>query len=131
MLDNKEIFKPLLNRIKRIIDHDSFYYASISTSISLLNKYNRLVKMICRHIANINYDFGAFDANLIISDRTVEEDAVTDWARIDMDDYVPAPLIVDGDKYYEETTELRFVSKPGKFEWTIGYYNNKYEELPT
>ncbi len=56
MLDNKEIFKPLLNRIKRIIDHDSFYYASISTSISLLNKYNRLVKMICRHIANINYD---------------------------------------------------------------------------
>ena len=23
---------------------------------SLLNKYNRLVKMICRHIANINYD---------------------------------------------------------------------------
>ena len=57
-------------------------------------------------IANIKYDFGAFDANLIISDRTVEEDAVTDWARIDMDDYVPAPLIVDGDKYYEDTTEF-------------------------
>ena len=52
-------------------------------------------------IANIKYDFGAFDANLIISDRTVTDDSVTDWARIDMDDYVPAPLIVDGDKYYE------------------------------
>lgn len=56
MLENKEIFKPLINRIKRIIDHDSFYFASISTSISLLNKYNRLIKMVCRHIANINYD---------------------------------------------------------------------------
>jgi outer membrane receptor protein involved in Fe transport len=79
-------------------------------------------------IANIKYDFGAFDANLIISDRTVAEDAVTDWARIDMDDYVVAPLIVDGDEYYEETTELRLISKPGKFEWTVGYYNEKYSQ---
>ena len=47
-----------------------------------------------------------------------------------MDDYVPAPLIVDGDKYYEETTELRLTSKPGKFEWTIGYYNYKFNEQP-
>ena len=69
-----------------------------------------------------------FDANLIISDRTVTDDSVTDWARIDMDDYVPAPLIVDGDEYYEETTELRLISKPGKFEWTIGYYNYKFNE---
>ena len=79
-------------------------------------------------VANIKYDFGFFDANLIISDRTVTDDSVTDWARIDMDDYVPAPLIVDGDEYYEETTELRLISKPGKFEWTIGYYNYKFNE---
>ena len=76
-------------------------------------------------VANLKYDFGMFDANLIISDRTVTDDSVTDWARIDMDDYVPAPLIVDGDEYYEETTELRLISKPGRFEWTIGYYNYK------
>ena len=81
-------------------------------------------------IANIKYDFGAFDANLIISDKTTSEDAVTDWARIDMDDYVPAPLIVDGDEYYQETTELRLTSKPGKFEWTVGYYNYKFNEEP-
>ena len=81
-------------------------------------------------VANIKYDFGLFDANLIISDRTVTDDSVTDWARIDMDDYVPAPLIVDGDEYYEETTELRLISKPGKFEWTIGYYNYKFNEEP-
>ena len=81
-------------------------------------------------VANIKYDFGAFDANLIISDRTVTDDSVTDWARIDMDDYVPAPLIVDGDKYYEETTELRFISKPGKFEWTVGYYHYEFNEEP-
>ena len=79
-------------------------------------------------VANLKYDFGLFDANLIISDRTVTDDSVTDWARIDMDDYVPAPLIVDGDEYYEETTELRLISKPGKFEWTIGYYNYKFNE---
>ena len=81
-------------------------------------------------VANIKYDFGFFDANLIISDKTVTDDSVTDWARIDMDDYVPAPLIVDGDEYYEETTELRLISKPGKFEWTIGYYNYKFNEEP-
>ena len=81
-------------------------------------------------IANIKYDFGAFDANLIISDKTISEDATTDWARIDMDDYVPAPLIVDGDEYYQETTELRLISKPGKFEWTVGYYNYKFNEEP-
>ena len=81
-------------------------------------------------VANIKYDFGAFDANLIYSDRTVTDDSVTDWSRIDMDDYVPAPLIVDGDKYYEETTELRFISKPGKFEWTVGYYNYEFNEEP-
>ena len=81
-------------------------------------------------VANIKYDFGLFDANLIISDKTISEDAVTDWARIDMDDYVPAPLIVDGDEYYQETTELRLISKPGKFEWTVGYYNYKFNEEP-
>ncbi len=81
-------------------------------------------------IANIKYDFGAFDANLIISDKTISEDATTDWARIDMDDYVPAPLIVDGDEYYQETTELRLISKPGKFEWTVGYYSYKFNEEP-
>ena len=47
-----------------------------------------------------------------------------------MDDYVPAPLIVDGDEYYQETTELRLISKPGKFEWTVGYYNYKFNEEP-
>ena len=81
-------------------------------------------------IANIKYDFGAFDANLIISDKTISEDATTDWARIDMDDYVPAPLIVDGDEYYQETAELRLISKPGKFEWTVGYYSYKFNEEP-
>ena len=81
-------------------------------------------------VANIKYDFGAFDANLIISDKTISEDATTDWARIDMDDYVPAPLIVDGDEYYQETAELRLISKPGKFEWTVGYYSYKFNEEP-
>ena len=82
------------------------------------------------YIANIKYDFGIFDANLIISDKRTVEDAVTDWARIDMDDYVPAPLIVVGDASYEETMELRLISKPGKFEWTVGYYNYKFNEEP-
>ena len=31
-----------------------------------------------------------------------------------MDDYVPAPLIVDGDEYYEETTELETSFKARK-----------------
>lgn len=81
-------------------------------------------------IANLKYDFGSFEANLIMSDKKTTEDAVTDWARIDMDDYVPAPLIVQGDKDYEKTTELRLVSQPGKFEWTVGYYNYKWNEEP-
>ena len=79
------------------------------------------------YIANIKYDFGIFDANLIISDKRTVEDAVTDWARIDMDDYVPAPLIVVGDASYEETMELRLISK---LEWTVGYYNYKFNEEP-
>ena len=81
-------------------------------------------------IANLKYDFGSFEANLIMSDKKTTEDAVTDWARIDMDDYVPAPLIVQGDRDYEKTTELRLVSQPGKFEWTVGYYNYKWNEEP-
>jgi len=65
-----------------------------------------------------------------MSDKKTTEDAVTDWARIDMDDYVPAPLVVQGDRDYEKTTELRLVSQPGKFEWTVGYYNYKWNEEP-
>ena len=80
--------------------------------------------------ATINYDFGLFDANLVVSDRKVTEDAVTDWARIDMDDYVPAPLIVDGDRTYMNTSELRLTSKPGQFEWTVGYYSYDWNEEP-
>jgi outer membrane receptor protein involved in Fe transport len=72
--------------------------------------------------ATINYDFGFFDLNAVYSDRKVTEDAVTDWARIDMDDYVPAPLIVEGDRTNRETAEIRLTSKPGQFEWTVGYY---------
>ena len=26
--------------------------------------------------------------------------------------------------------ELRLISKPGKFEWTVGYYNYKFNEEP-
>ena len=80
--------------------------------------------------ATINYDFGLFDANLVVSDRKVTEDSVTDWARIDMDDYVPAPLIVDGDRTYMNTSELRLTSKPGQFEWTVGYYSYDWNEEP-
>ena len=80
--------------------------------------------------ATINYDFGLFDANLVVSDRKVTSDAVTDWARIDMDDYVPAPLIVDGDRSYMNTSELRLTSKPGQFEWTVGYYSYDWNEEP-
>jgi len=80
--------------------------------------------------ATVNYDFGIFDANLVFSDRKVTEDAVTDWARIDMDDYVPAPLIVEGDRTNRKTTELRLTSKPGQFEWTVGYYEYDWAEEP-
>ena len=80
--------------------------------------------------ATINYDFEAFDAILVHSDRKQTEDATTDWARIDMDDYVPAPLIVDGDQTDRSTTEIRFSSKPGQFEWTVGYYKYEWAEEP-
>ena len=46
----------------------------------------------------------------VYSDRKVTEDATTDWARIDMDDYVPAPLIVDGSTH-RKISEIR----PGQF----------------
>ena len=42
----------------------------------------------------LNSDFGLFDAVLVYSDRKITEDAVTDWARIDMDDYVIGSLIL-------------------------------------
>ena len=80
--------------------------------------------------ATINYDFEAFDGILVYSDRKTTEDATTDWARIDMDDYVPAPLIVDGDETHRTTTELRLTSKPGQFEWTVGYYLYEWNEEP-
>ena len=80
--------------------------------------------------ATINYDFGFFDLNAVYSDRKVTEDAVTDWARIDMDDYVPAPLIVEGDRTNRETAEIRLTSKPGQFEWTVGYYKYDWAEEP-
>ena len=80
--------------------------------------------------ATINYDFGLFDSTLVVSDRKVTSDAVTDWARIDMDDYVPAPLIVEGDRSNMKTTELRLTSKPGMFEWTVGYYGYDWQEEP-
>ena len=47
-----------------------------------------------------------------------------------MDDYVPAPLIVDGDQLIRSTTELRLSSKPGQFEWTVGYYQYEWNEEP-
>lgn len=78
----------------------------------------------------LNSDFGLFDAVLVYSDRKITEDAVTDWARIDMDDYVPAPLIIEGDRTNRETTELRLTSKPGQFEWTVGYYSYDWSEEP-
>jgi iron complex outermembrane receptor protein len=80
--------------------------------------------------ATIEYDFEAFDAILVHSDRKQTEDATTDWARIDMDDYVPAPLIVDGDQTDRSTTEIRLTSKPGQFEWTLGYYKYEWAEEP-
>ena len=78
----------------------------------------------------INYDFEAFDGIIVYSDRKVTEDATTDWARIDMDDYVPAPLIVEGDQTNRTTLEYRLSSKPGQFEWTVGYYNYEGNEEP-
>ena len=80
--------------------------------------------------ATFNYDFEAFDAIVVYSDRKVTEDATTDWARIDMDDYVPAPLIVDGDQTHRKTTEVRLSSKPGQIEWTVGYYQYEWNEEP-
>ena len=80
--------------------------------------------------ATFNYDFEAFDAIVVYSDRKVTEDATTDWARIEMDDYVPAPLIVDGDQTHRKTTEVRLSSKPGQFEWTVGYYQYEWNEEP-
>jgi iron complex outermembrane receptor protein len=80
--------------------------------------------------ATFNYDFEAFDAIVVYSDRKVTEDATTDWARIDMDDYVPAPLIVDGDQTHRKTTEVRLSSKPGQLEWTVGYYQYEWNEEP-
>ena len=59
--------------------------------------------------ATFNYDFEAFDAIVVYSDRKVTEDATTDWARIDMDDYVPAPLIVDGIRLTEKLQRLDLV----------------------
>jgi outer membrane receptor protein involved in Fe transport len=47
-----------------------------------------------------------------------------------MDDYVPAPLIVEGDRTNRKTTELRLTSKPGQFEWTVGYYEYDWAEEP-
>jgi len=47
-----------------------------------------------------------------------------------MDDYVPAPLIVDGDQTHRKTTEVRLSSKPGQFEWTVGYYQYEWNEEP-
>lgn len=80
--------------------------------------------------ATFNYDFEAFDGIVVYSDRKVTEDATTDWARIDMDDYVPAPLIVDGDQTNRKTFETRLTSKPGQFEWTLGYYSYEWNEEP-
>ena len=80
--------------------------------------------------ATISYDFEAWDAIIVHSDRKQTEDATTDWARIDMDDYVPAPLIVDGDQTDRSTTEIRLTSKPGQFEWTLGYYKYEFAEEP-
>ena len=80
--------------------------------------------------ATFNYDFEAFDGIVVYSDRKVTEDATTDWARIDMDDYVPAPLIVDGDQTHRKTFETRLTSKPGQFEWTLGYYSYEWNEEP-
>ena len=79
---------------------------------------------------NLKYDFNIFDANLILTEKDFTDNAYTDWARIDMDDLYIAPLVVENDTSEESFTELRITSKPGKFEWTIGYYNYEYEDNP-
>jgi outer membrane receptor protein involved in Fe transport len=75
----------------------------------------------------INYDFDEFRASLIMSAREYDYDYYTDWARIDMDDFVAAPLWVDDDNDTYNTTELRLTSNPGTIEWTVGYYSSEFD----
>ena len=78
----------------------------------------------------VNYDFGYFDSSFIYTEKDFTANAFTDWARIDMDDYYVAPLVVEDDFDEESFTEIRLISKAGRFEWTIGYYNYEYEAEP-
>jgi hypothetical protein len=75
----------------------------------------------------INYDFDEFRASLIMSATEYDYDYYTDWARIDMDDFVAAPLWVDDDNDTYNTTELRLTSNPGTIEWTVGYYSSEFD----
>ena len=78
-------------------------------------------------VTHLKYAFETFNVDLIVHKKEFEEDYYTDWARIDMDDFVPAPLWVD-DKDDESTTEeIRITSNPGPIEWTIGYYRYSFD----
>jgi iron complex outermembrane receptor protein len=75
----------------------------------------------------LNWDFDNFRLSLITSAREYEYNYYTDWARIDMDDIVAAPLIVDDDNDTYNTTEVRLTSNPGRIEWTVGYYSSEFD----
>jgi len=77
----------------------------------------------------IKYDFGKFDAILIRADYDNETTAITDWSRIDTDDLYTDILYLNSSGS-RETTELRLNSKPGKLEWTVGYYKGRYDSDP-
>ena len=75
----------------------------------------------------LKYEFDGFAAELIVTKNETESDFLTDWARIDMDDYVPAPLLLFDDNDEETITEIRFSSDPGTIEWTVGYYRSEFD----
>ena len=77
----------------------------------------------------IKYDFEKFDAILIRADYDNETTAITDWSRIDTDDLYTDILYLNSSGS-RETTELRLNSKPGKLEWTVGYYKGRYDSDP-
>jgi len=85
-------------------------------------------EVITRTISSqFNYEFETFTASLITSVREWEDNTFTDWSRIDMDDFVPAPLVINEDNDQLETTEIRLVSNPGKIEWTVGYFSSEFD----
>ena len=77
----------------------------------------------------IKYDFGKFDAILIRADYDYESTAITDWSRIDTDDLY-TDILSYNSSGSRDTTELRLTSKPGKIEWTVGYYKERFDSDP-